>query len=270
MHAIGRRGRGLRRDDAGNVAAVADWIAARVELQLVDEERVQNRRAEGEVEQRGRAYAVDEVAGVPRIGAANGVERQRPRRLRHAGQRFHHPEGIAQRARGVHQLFPLERHGRLWPGHGRDDGFVALANRARFQPHDEVTRIGRHRHLPGDGNVAGTLHAQVVRAGENLDGEPAVRAGLGIGGGAVTDPKVNQGADQGLPRPAREHPAGESHQGAARGDFRQRLNRGSARFGAVNHGIRGGIDGATVHGLAGACAPAIDGRAQGQDQQPER
>ena len=63
--------------------------------------------------------------------------------------------------------------------------------------------------------MTGTLHAQVMRAGQDLDGKTAVRAGLRVGRGAVSNPDVNQGAAERLPRAARKYLAGEFHERGA-------------------------------------------------------
>jgi hypothetical protein len=59
--------------------------------------------------------------------SAKCVKRQGPSGLRHAGKRFHHPEGIAEGARGMNQLFLLELGRGLFRVVGGHDGLVALA-----------------------------------------------------------------------------------------------------------------------------------------------
>ena len=55
---------GLAGDDAPGEAAIAGGVAARVEIDPIDERGVDHRGAEAEVEEQGQADAVEEVADV--------------------------------------------------------------------------------------------------------------------------------------------------------------------------------------------------------------
>ena len=104
VHVVLGRDARVRRDDARHVAAVARRVAAREEVEVLEEVRVDHRRAEREVEQRGHAQVVEEVARVAGVAAAHGVDRRGPRDGRHAGERLDGAERIAQGARRVREL----------------------------------------------------------------------------------------------------------------------------------------------------------------------
>ena len=92
-----RRGR-LARNDAAREAPVARRVSARIEVDVIDHARVNDRRAEGHVVEVRNANAVDEVADVPGRRAAHVKEGEPGDHRCDAGHGFDGAEGIAEGA----------------------------------------------------------------------------------------------------------------------------------------------------------------------------
>ena len=88
----------------------ARGITARVEVDAIDQRRMDDARAEREVVEQRHADAVDEVAGVPGRSAAHEEERQAADDRRDAGHHVDRAEGVAECARQV--AYVLFRHAR--------------------------------------------------------------------------------------------------------------------------------------------------------------
>ena len=220
-HAIrGRRGR-ARRHDARHEAAVVRRVGARVEVDAAHQVRVDHRRAEREMEQRGDAHAVQVEAGVAGIRAAHDVDRGRPHDLRHAGQRADDAHRIARRAGHRARLVGADLDARDLGAAGAHGGLEALAAQPRRQPEQHLAVGGAAAHLDALGGVVvtGQVDLQVVRAGRDAQREAAVLVGLG-GGGAVDD---DRHAGQRAARPFLQHAPAHRHGDEGRRQRRCRL-----------------------------------------------
>jgi hypothetical protein len=94
----GRRGC-AGRHQAAHRASELHRVAARIEVESIDEKRMNDGRTQGQVKQRRHFDPVEQEPRVAGIRAANRVERQRPHQSRDTGQRLDHAEGIACRSR---------------------------------------------------------------------------------------------------------------------------------------------------------------------------
>ena len=92
-----RRSARLARDDAARIAPVLRGKPARIEVDAIDERRVDDARPEREVKQQGNGNVVDEVAGVPRRRAAHEEVRHAAEDGRHARHHVDRAEGISER-----------------------------------------------------------------------------------------------------------------------------------------------------------------------------
>ena len=98
-HAVASGSARVAFDDPARETSEPNWDAARIEVDLVDEVRVDDRGPGCDVKQRRYTHAVEVVAGVARRGASHHDVRQEARDLRGARQRLHHSKGIAAGAR---------------------------------------------------------------------------------------------------------------------------------------------------------------------------
>jgi hypothetical protein len=99
----------LAGEDAAREPPVACRIAARVEVDALDEAGVDDARPGANVVEQRNADAVDVVAVVAGRRAAHEEERQPADERRDAGQGLHDAEGIAECARHLAHLLPAER-----------------------------------------------------------------------------------------------------------------------------------------------------------------
>jgi hypothetical protein len=230
VNIVAGRGARLRRDEARDRPPVARGIAARIEVEAVEEIGVDHRRAEREVEQRGHTQIVEHEGRVARVRAADGVDGRRPRDGGDARQRLEGAERIAHRAGRAQELGALEAHLRLARGRAHD-GLVGERAVARGQTHDERRGIRARVALDERDLEARRLHGDVVFAARHVGGEAALIVGVGDGSDVDHDGR----ADDGPPAATREHAALEPV------DLR-RLGRGD---GVVCRGVgrRGSVGG---------------------------
>ena len=236
-----------RRDRFGDhrprdVAAETGRISARIEGELVDEVRVDDRRTEREVVERRHAHPVDEEAGVPGIGPADGIESERPDDLGDARERLDHSEGIARRTGCGARLLAADANGRggLFGGH---HGFVGA--RAGREPQDVGPALRARRNREHDGDAAGRRHHQTVAAGR--DGDIETSPAIGLPGKLAVDHHRRPG-NPAVPATRQHHAAHPNGHG------RQRRAR---RQWAATGGSRGSRLRAGVGSAAGAALPSV-------------
>ena len=127
--------------DPRDVRSVVGRRAARIELDAVDQVGMNDRQLEPQVKQLGHANAVQEEAGVARVGAAHHVERRRPGDLRDARQRAEHAQRITGRAGQLARLLAGDLDLRDLGATGANLGGVAGA--AAGGEHAEDLLVGR-------------------------------------------------------------------------------------------------------------------------------
>ena len=266
-----------RRHDPRDVAAEAGRVAAGIEVDAARQVRVNHRRPEPEVEQRGDPDAVQKEAGVARVGAAHDVERRRPGDLRHAGQRAEHPQRVARRAGSGARLFAGDLD-------ARDLGAGRAHCRSRSARRSGVASAGtapRRRRRPGAcvdvlGGVvvAGQLNLQPVRAGRDARSK---RPSWSVSPAAAPSTAIVTPASG--RRVLFQHPPPQHH----RGDGGRGGSLGGARFGRHRAGVAGAARRIGVAGVArrrverarigrtsvGGDREASHGQRTGNRQEPE-
>jgi hypothetical protein len=217
---VAARGHGAGLDDAAGVATEPHGSAAGVEVDRVDELRVDHRRTDGHVEEDRHARTVEVVAGVARGRAAHDHVGQEARERGHAGQAAHHPQRVAARARYAAQLVAAQRGAR-----------------------DRDLALGLHHRA---------VHVAVERGVEaQLDLEILARLQLHRGGQVAVARRAN---DELVPTGGQHHReravALHQHRGAAVGEYQprvaKRLPLAEAQHLAAQASRGGGVGGPAI------------------------
>src|SRR5262249_30982735 len=88
----------IRYDDSTREPSELRRIPARIELDALDESRMNDRGAEADVIEKRNANAVQEVSDVAGRGSSDEEVRNAARHRRHAGKNFDGSKGVAERA----------------------------------------------------------------------------------------------------------------------------------------------------------------------------
>jgi hypothetical protein len=202
VQAVLWRSEGVYGDHARDVAAEVRRVGPRIEVHGLQQLGRDDRRPQRQVKGGGHADAVYVEAGVAGVRPAHDEDGSRPDRLRDAGQRGEHPDGIPPGAGGLRRLLGVDRDA----GHllvlGANLRLVSLTLGLGIEPDDDlVVAAGPDVDGIAARGVARELRFHLVRAGRQRDRQAPLGVRLSHRHGTHRD----RGTGEGPSRPALEH-----------------------------------------------------------------